>query len=68
MPYYIVQPYADGPDRFRHATVVSSHATVEEAFTELERISARLHEQHLPPHTLELFIVDERRTPVRIGH
>jgi hypothetical protein len=40
--FYIVQPYADGPDRCQRASVISEHATAAGAFAELERLAERL--------------------------
>jgi hypothetical protein len=47
-PFYIVEPYVDGPNRFRHATVLSEHATAEAAFVELECLTERLRGFSIP--------------------
>jgi hypothetical protein len=38
---YIVQPWADGPERFHKATIISSHPTAVEGYAELQRRSPR---------------------------
>ncbi len=40
--FLLVQPYADGPKRFRHATVVGEYETAAEAFAALDRMGERL--------------------------
>ena len=62
MIYHLVQPW--GRDKYRQAGPTSSHPTAEEAHAELDRIAARLAEDDLPEDTLELYVVDEQRTPV----
>jgi hypothetical protein len=70
--FYIVQPYASGPDRARQATIVSTHETVEAAYAELDKIAARLNGHGLAGDVRELLVVDEHREPRRrpgdIGH
>ena len=62
MTYLLVQPW--GRDTYRQAGPISSHATVEEAYAELDRIAAKLARDDLPEDTLELYVVDENREPV----
>jgi hypothetical protein len=65
MPFYIVQPYVGGPDRLHKATVVRSFDTPSEAFAELDRLGARLAHFGIADDSIELFVVDEERRPVR---
>jgi hypothetical protein len=62
--FYIVQPYIDGPGRFHHATVVSSHHTAVEALAELDRLLRILRRFTIRTDALELVVVDAERTPV----
>jgi hypothetical protein len=39
---HIVQPYASGSDRARHATIISTHDSVEAAYANLDRIAVGL--------------------------
>ena len=64
MKYLLVQPYADGPQRFERATVVSTHQTVDGAFAALARHASRLEEFGIRSDAIELFVVDEERRPV----
>jgi len=66
--FFVVQPFRDGPDRYRLATVISEHETAEQAFAELERLAERLDASHVPPDALEFVVVDQRRRPVHRGH
>jgi hypothetical protein len=66
MRFHIVQPF--GADRTREATVVSTHASVEAAYAELDRIAARLNSHGLVGDVIELLVVgDERRSISRPG-
>jgi len=62
MPYSIVQPW--GRDRYRQATVTSTHDTVDDAYARLDAIAAKLQRDGAPPDTLELYVVDTDRLPV----
>ena len=63
---YIVQPWADGPERFHKATVVSRHATAAGGYAELQRIAGRLAHFSLPGDAIELFPVDEQRRQLTV--
>lgn len=66
MPFYLIQPYVSGPDRFHKATVVRSFATAAaEAFAELDRLGARLDRFGIAADTIELLVVNEERRPVK---
>src|SRR5262249_35038514 len=60
--FHIVQPCADGPRRFEHATVVSSHGTVDAAFDELERMRAILGTHGLTGCASDLAVVTDDRS------
>jgi hypothetical protein len=62
--FHIVQPCANGPRRFQHATVVSSHRNVDGAFDELERIRGILDLHGLAALASDLAVVTEYRSPV----
>jgi hypothetical protein len=66
-PFYIVEPYVDGPRRFHQATVLSEHPTADAAFAELERLTERLQRFNIPTDQFQWVVVDARRWPVR-GH
>jgi hypothetical protein len=63
--FHIVQPYIDGPGRFHHATIVSSHQTAVEASAELDRLLAILRRHGIRTDFVELVVVDAERTPIR---
>jgi hypothetical protein len=63
--FHIVQPYIDGPDRFHHATIVSSHQTAVEALAELDRLLGILRRHGIRADFVELVVVDAERTPIR---
>jgi hypothetical protein len=65
MPFYIVQPYVTGPNRFHHATIVRSFITAADAFAELDRMAARLDHFRIASDALEYVVVDEERRPVK---
>ena len=46
------------------ATIVSTHATVAEAYAALDRIGEKLYQDEAPEGTLEIYVVDEGRQPV----
>ncbi len=60
--FHLVQPWGD--DKYRQATIVSTHATVVEAYAALDRIGEKLHQDEAPEGTLEIYVVDEGRQPV----
>ncbi len=62
MPYHIVQTW--GSDSYRHATVLSTHDTVDDAYARLDEIAETLQRDGAPPDYLELYVVDEQRQPV----
>lgn len=66
--FAIVQPYTDRPDRLDTAVVVSTHATAERAFAELERHAERLNGFGLAGDVVEMLVVDLKRRPVVRGH
>ncbi len=53
-----------GDDKYRDATIVSIHETVEVAYAELDRIGEKLHQDDAPEGTLEIYVVDDCRQPV----
>ncbi len=61
-PFYLVQPW--GHDRYRQATVQSTHDTVYDAYARLDAIAEKLQRDGAPPDYLELYVVDEQRQPV----
>ena len=61
MPFHLVQPW--GRDTYRQATVVSNHATVGDAYAELDRIAAKLARDHAPEGYLEIYVVDDEQEP-----
>jgi len=63
--FHIVQPCANGPRRFEHATVVSSHRTSDDAFAELERVRAVFDTHGLTGLASALTVVTDDRSPVR---
>jgi hypothetical protein len=67
LKYLLVQPYDQGPHRFEHATVVSTHPTADGAFAALERYAERMEEQGIRPDAIELFVVDRLRRLVQRG-
>jgi hypothetical protein len=54
--YRIVQPY--GPDVARQSTVVSEHATIADAFAEIDRLAAQMVRTGARPDTVTLLVVD----------
>jgi hypothetical protein len=52
-----MQPW--GPDRGRQATLISEHASVEDAFAEIDRLSAQMVRTGAPSHAVELIVVDQ---------
>ncbi len=62
MPFYLVQPW--GRDRYRQATVLSIHATVDDAYARLDAIAEKLQRDGTPSDFLELYVVDAQRQPV----
>ena len=44
--------------------MVSIHATVEDAYAELDRIAEKLARDRAPEGWLEIYVVDENRRPV----
>jgi hypothetical protein len=64
MTFFLVQPYVSGPQRGRHATIVSAHNGLEAAYTALETIAQRLENQGLPSNAIQLLVVDEDRREV----
>ncbi len=48
--FYLVQPWGD--DKYRHATIVSTHATVEEAYADLAQIAEKLAADNEPENCL----------------
>ena len=65
--FFIVEPYADGPNRFHQSTVLSSHPTAKEAFAELARLTERLHRFGIHSEQFEWVVVDAERRLVQ-GH
>jgi hypothetical protein len=63
--FYMVEPYVDGPSRFHKATVLSEHATADEAFAELARLFQRLQQFSISPREFQWIVVDGERRPVR---
>ena len=55
----IVQPF--GGDKAREATLLSEHATVAEAFAEIDRLSAQMVRTGAPSNAIEVIVVDEGR-------
>ena len=49
--FHLVQPWGD--DKSRQATIVSTHATVAEAYAALDRIGEKLHQDEAPEGTVE---------------
>ena len=62
--FHIVQPCANGPRRFEHATVVSSHRTIDDAFDELEGVRGILGTHGLTALASELAVVTDDRSPI----
>mgnify|MGYP006928200637 CR=1 FL=1 len=59
---------AVGPDRYRQATVVSTHQTVASAFAALDAIAEKLKRDGAPDGYLEIHVVDDdRQTVTRPG-
>ena len=54
--FHLVQPWGD--DKYSQATIVSTHATVAEAYAALDRIGEKLHQDEAPEGTLEIYVVD----------
>ena len=65
--FHIVQPCANGPRRFQHATIVSSHRTVEEAVNELARVTTIMDSHGIAATSLDLAIVADDGMPVLAG-
>ena len=63
MPFRIVQPW--GPDKSRQATLISEHATVEEAFSEIDRLAAQMIRTGAPSDAVELLVIDASDRLVR---
>ncbi len=59
--FHLVQPWGD--DKYSQATIVSTHATVAEAYAALDRIAEKLHQDEAPEGTLEIYVMDEGRQP-----
>jgi hypothetical protein len=57
LTYRVVQRW--GRDRARQATVISIHATAEEAFAEIDRLSAQMVRTGDRPDAVELIMVDD---------
>ena len=62
--FHIVQPCANGPRRFEHGTLISSHRTADEAFDELERLTAVLGPHGISGPALDLVVVSDDHSPV----
>ena len=52
------------PDTYRQATVVSTHATLQAEYAELDRIAEKLQRDGAPEGNLEIYVVNEDREPV----
>ena len=53
-----------GRDRYRQASVTSTHDTAEGAYARLDAIATKLQRDGAPVDTLELYVVDTDRQPV----
>jgi hypothetical protein len=59
MNYRVVQPW--GPNRAKEATLISEHATVADAFAEIDRLRAQMTRTGTPASSrdaVELIVVD----------
>jgi len=54
MLFRIVQSW--GPDRSRQATLISEHASIEDAFAEIDRLSAQMVRTGAQSHAVELIV------------
>ena len=57
MPYRVVQPW--GKDRAREATEISTWASIEQAFADVDRYAARTVSNGLPGDYIELLVIDD---------
>ena len=57
MSYRVVQPW--GEDRAHEATLISEHATVADAFAEIDRLSAQMVRTGAPSNAVEFVVVDD---------
>jgi len=66
--FHIVQPCANGPRRFEHATMVSSYRTSDDAFDELDRVKTVLETHGLTALASDLAVVNDDRLliPARV--
>jgi len=62
--FHIVQPYANGPRRFEHGAVVSSHRTADDAFDQLDRLTSILATHGLSGVASAITVVTDDRSPV----
>jgi hypothetical protein len=63
--FLLVQPYADGPERFHRATVVGEYETAAEAFAALDRMGERPNGFGIRGDAIEIYVVDEERRTVK---
>ena len=54
--YRVVQPW--GPDKGRQASVLSEHATIDEAFAAIDALCAQMVRTGAPSDAIELIVVD----------
>ena len=57
-PFRVVQPW--GPDRGRHTTLISEHASIAEAFAEIDRRSAEMVRTGARSDSVALIVLDPR--------
>jgi hypothetical protein len=56
LPFRLVLPY--GRDKAQEATMISGHATVADAFAEIDRLRAKMVRTGPPANKIELIVVD----------
>ena len=59
MPFRVVHPW--GPNQGRQATLIIEHATLDEAFAEIDRLAAELVRTGAPSDAVELLVVGRQR-------
>jgi hypothetical protein len=64
MPFYIVYPTTDTPDRLLTATVVRIFDTAAEAFADIEWVRLQLRREDFRTGVIKLVVVNERREEV----
>ena len=63
MPYRVVQPWGKNYDT--QSAVLGDHATVAEAFAQIDRMTAQMVRTGAPSNAVELFVIDDRGSVIR---